>query len=425
MLPNTGFISRICTFILADGKGKRLDPLTRARAKPLVHFGGVFRIIDFTLSNCVNSGLKNASLLTRRKDASLEKYIELTGTSPNGPFSPAQGGSLRCLSPKQGGTCRGSADMIFQNLPILQQERPDVVLLLKADHIYKMDYRKLLRFHAESRADITVAAMDSPRNRTNRSRILQVNSRNDVIRPGENLEHPDVPERGSCRTLASMGIYVFNTAALIKAVVEDRCRINSSHDFARDIIPNSIDSLRVCAYNFSAAAKSMRYWRDIGSIDRYYHSQMELLMVNSPFDPYNDALWPTYAFGGHDHVNSPLTELDMNSALDSAVSRQASLSGACVVQSVISAGVHVGASSEIRSSILLPGVRVGRGARIRKAIIDENAEIPEGSEIGHDPDADRRRFRVTRDGVVIVPANPALTRESYRYPAAGRFLAAH
>jgi glucose-1-phosphate adenylyltransferase len=230
-------------------------------------------------------------------------------------------------------------------------------------------------------------------------------------------EKPDDPKplpKNPNSALVSMGIYVFNTRALVKAVTEDAWRTRSNHDFARDIIPDPIGSMRVCAYDFSATAQSTAsYWRDVGTIDNYYRSQMELLLVNSLFDPYNDALWPTYAFGELTHVNSPLAEVcDASSALDSVVSRHSVISGAHIVQSVISPGVRVEASAEIKSSVLLPGVRVGRGARIRSAVIDENTEIPEGAQIGYDLETDRRHFQVTRCGVVVVPSESCIAASS-------------
>jgi glucose-1-phosphate adenylyltransferase len=204
-----------------------------------------------------------------------------------------------------------------------------------------------------------------------------------------------------------MGIYVFSTRVLINALMEDSFRTSSCHDFGKDIIPRSISRFRVCAYDFTSARESTTYWRDVGTIDSYYRSQMELLLLDSHFDPYKDARWPTYAFGGQDSGMPSLASMHRNSAVDSVVSAHSIISDARICQSVISPGVLVEAAAEVQGAVLLPGVRVGKGARIRRAVIDENAEIPEGAEIGYDLDADRRRYCVTPGGVVVVSTNAA------------------
>jgi glucose-1-phosphate adenylyltransferase len=270
----------------------------------------------------------------------------------------------------------------------------------------------LLRCHADTGADITVAALEYPKAMASRFGLLQVNDRNQVIAFEEKPDRPNPFPIDPRVALVSMGIYVFNTRALVKAVIEDSFRTNSSHDFGRDVIPNSLGSLRVCAYNFSSAAhEPTGYWRDVGTIDAYYRSHMELLLVDSPFDPYNDALWPTYSFGGH--ISQITAGLDRESGVDSVVSPRSTMSGTRVVQSVISPGVRVEDSCEIQSSILLPGVRVGRGAKIRRAVIDEKAEITEGTEIGFDSEADRSRFWVTDSGTVVVSANATFGNQAH------------
>ena len=410
MSSHTGILSRTLTFILAGGNGKRLHPLTRNKPKPLVPFGGVFRIIDFTLSNCVNSNLKKVYVLTHQKHVSLHRYIEQAAGNPDSSFSHERGGSLTCLSPNQSSGYRGTADAVFQNMSVIERERPEFVLILAADHIYKMDYTQLLRHHADCGADLTVAAVEYPRSTAGSLGVLALNSRNEVISFEEKPEDPKPLLKNPGSVLVSMGIYVFSTPALIKAVTEDAWRRSSNHDFGSNIIPDAIGRLRVCAYNFTAAAQSTaRYWRDVGTIDTYYRSQMELLQVNSPFDPYNDALWPTYAFGESNVVNSPLAEVwGPNSMLDSVVSRRSAIFDARVVRSIVSKGVRIETSAQIESAVLLPGVRVGRGARIRRAVIDEYVEIPEDTEIGYDLDMDRRRFQVSRGGIVVIPAEATI-----------------
>jgi glucose-1-phosphate adenylyltransferase len=411
MLSNRGLISQTLTFILAGGNGTRLHPLTKDKAKPLVPFGGVFRIIDFTLSNCVNSNLKSVYLLTQHKQASLHRYVEAVASKPDSPFCDGRG-SLMCLHPKPGSTYGGTADAMFQNLSTINQEKPEFVLILASDQIYQMDYTNLLRRHADSGADVTVAAVEYPRKLSGGFGVLQVNARGEVIAFEEKPQNPKPMPTNPNTALVSMGIYVFNTRALIKAVTEDARRTRSNHDFGANVIPDSIGSLRVSAYDFTTAPNSMpRYWRDVGTLDTYYRSQMELLVVNSPFDPYNDALWPEYAFGELCPSSSLAELIDRHSAADSVVSRSSTISGARIVRSVISRGVHVEPSAEIESSVLLPGVRVGRGARIQQAVIDENVQIPEGTTIGYDREADRHRFRVSAGGVVIVSGETVMPRE--------------
>jgi glucose-1-phosphate adenylyltransferase len=392
--------------MLAGGNGKRLRPLTLNRPKPLVPFCGVFRLIDFTLSNCVNSNLKNVYPLIQHKHASLQQYMETAAANPNGPFCRKQSPSLICLPPKPGRIYAGTADAVFQNIWLLERERPAFVLIVAADHVYKMDYFQLLRFHADSGADLTVAAVEHPKTMANTFGVLQVSPANEVLAFEEKPSDPKPMSANPNVSLVSMGIYVFNTGALIRALIEDGWRTNSDHDFGRNVIPAVIGSLQVCAYNFTAAARNTAsYWRDVGTIENYYQSQMELLLVNSPFDPYNEALSPTYAFGESDHVTSPLGDLcNRNSVLDSVVSRRSTILGARIVRSVISRGVHVETSAEIESSVLLPGVRIGRGARIRRAVIEENAEIPECAEIGYESATDRQQFHVSSGGVVVVPS---------------------
>ena len=404
MLSNTRLIPRTLTFILAGGKGRRLRPLTLTRPKPLVPFCGIFRIIDFTLSNCVNSNLKNVYLLIQRQHASLERYIEAAAANPYGPFCRKQSPSLVCLPPEPGRTYVGTADAVLQNISLLEREAPAFVLILAADHVYKMDYTQLLRSHADSGAELTVAAVEYPKAMASGFGVLQAGPENEVLTFEEKPRDPKPLRTNSNLALVNMGIYVFNTGALIRAVVEDGWRRNSDHDFGKSVIPASIGTLHTCVYNFTSAARATPgYWRDVGTIESYYQSQMELLLMNSPLDPYNDALSPTYAFG-ECNASSPLGGwCERNSALDSIVSREATILGARIVRSVISQGVHIEAPAEIESSILLSGVRVGRGARIRRAVIDENAEIPENAEIGYGSEGNQRLFRVSRGGVVVVP----------------------
>ena len=395
MFSNPGIISRTSAFILACGNGRRLDPLTRNRAKPLVPFGGIFRIIDFTLSNCVNSGLKNLFLLAQHKQSSLCEYVEKVPNS-----------LVECLLPGQGRNFRGTADAVFQNIHRLEGEGRDFVLLLPADQVSKLDYTKLLRWHAESGADITVAATPHPLTAAPLG-MLEVDGENGVTAAGDRNELRRRAGKGKRTLLVSTGIYVFNIRALLKLVIEDAFRTRSSHDFTRDVIPASIASHRVSAYNLASADGLPRYWRDVGTIDAYHRSHMELLLVDSAFDPYNDALWPVYAFGNPHAGISCLRPWSGSWSRDSVVSCGSAISGARLVQSVIGPAARVHESAEVQNSVLLPGVHVGRGARICRAVIEEGTRIPEGMEIGYDRELDSRRFRVTEGGVVMVTAEAA------------------
>jgi glucose-1-phosphate adenylyltransferase len=336
--------------------------------------------------------------------------MDAAAANPSGPFVRKQS-TLKCLSPKPGYRYAGTADAVLQNLWMLEREGPEFVLILSADHAYKMDYTQLLRSHADSGAHLTVAAVEYPKRMATGFGVLEVNSEGEVLAFKEKPDDPKPLPGNPNMALVSMGIYVFETRALVRAVIEDTWKVRSEHDFGRDIIPASIGSLRVHAYNFTAESHSRGgYWRDIGTIDDYYRSQMELLLMDPPFDPYNDALCPTYAFGESNSAAASLVKrYDRNSAVDSVISNHSMIYGARIAQSVISRDVHVGSSADIESSVLLPGVRIGRGARIRRAVIDEDAVIPDGSEIGYSAETDRQQFQVSCGGVVVVPREIDLT----------------
>jgi glucose-1-phosphate adenylyltransferase len=266
-----------------------------------------------------------------------------------------------------------------------------------------MDYTKLLRWHAESGADITVAATPHPPTAAPLG-LVEVNGENGVTAAGGRNELRRRAGKSPRTLLASTGIYVFNIRALVKLVIEDAFRTRSSHDFTRDVIPASIASHRVSAYNLASADGLPCYWRDVGTIDAYHRSHMELLLVDSAFDPYNDALWPMYAFGNPHAGISCLKQWSSSWSRDSVVSCGSAISGARLVQSVIGPAAYIHETAEVHSSVLLPGVHVGRGARIRRAVIEQGTRIPEGMEIGYDRELDNRRFRVTEGGVVMVTA---------------------
>jgi glucose-1-phosphate adenylyltransferase len=350
MHSSAGIASRTTTFVLASEANKRLIPLTSGKVKPLVPFGGLFRIVDFTLSNCDNSGIEHAYIVTGRNSNLMRRYIE----------SASWKTELLCLPPLSPAGYRGTADALYQNLNLFCRNPDGLVLVLPSDHIYKMDYRKLLRFHAAHGGDATVAAIP--------------------------------------RVQSNMGIYVFSVAALRRALLRDAVDSLSSHDLAKDILPQLIQSDRVVAYDFTAQSSDLgSYWREIDSIDSYYRSQMELLVMNSPFDPYTDARWPAYAGG---RVLPPIsTGLE-----DSFISRNSHVSSSAVLKSVIASEVEISGPAHIERSVLMRGVRVGRWVKLRRVIVNEGASIPDGETIGFDIDKDCRRFHVTEGGVVIVQA---------------------
>jgi len=374
------------TFILAGGQGKRLAPFTSGKAKPLVSFGGVFRIIDFTLSNCANSGLERAYILTQYKADSIRSYIESSSWATDFvclPSSPASG-------------YHGTADAVYKNVHLISEGQADYVLILAADHIYKMDYRKLIRFHASHGGDVTVAAAQHPRKLARELGVLDVDDRGQVVDFVEKPEYPRARRPDSSTVLASMGIYVFNAATLRKALLRDAGNFNGSHEFGKDVFPGLIRTDRVFAYDFTGNNGSLgAYWRDVGNLDAYYRAQMELLLLNSTFDPYGDGRWPVCSAGRY----APLA------GIDSVIPSSAVISGAVVQQSVLSPSVLIAPNAEISGSVLMSGVCVGKGAKVRHAIIGEGVVVPDGTRIGCDFVEDRRRFHVTENGVVVVHAS--------------------
>jgi glucose-1-phosphate adenylyltransferase len=399
------------TLILSGGQGERLYPLTRDRAKPAVPFGGIYRIIDFTLSNCLNSELQRLYVLTQYKSFSLDRHIQLGWSS----FFNNQELSryLHILPPQQrtGQTWyQGTADAIYQNIYTLERERPERVLILAGDHIYKMNYAEMIKFHVESKADLTISCIPVPVAEANQLGIAVVDENNRIIgfqeKPKENAA--TIPgDPNTC--LASMGIYVFSTEPLVRRVSQD-ARRDTAHDFGKNIIPEMVkDGMRVFAYPFrDENKKEQAYWRDVGTIDAYYEANMDLTTVTPLFNLY-DENWPirTYReqfppakFVFNEQIGD---ERRIGKALDSIISSGVIISGGTVERSVLSPQVRVNSFSHVSDSILMEGVSIGRRAKVRKAIIDKGVRIPEGTQIGYDLEADRARFTVTGNGVIVVP----------------------
>ncbi|QGJ71311.1 Glucose-1-phosphate adenylyltransferase [Planctomycetales bacterium 10988] len=395
---------RVLAVILAGGKGSRLEPLTRDRAKPAVPFGGSYRIIDFALSNCVNSGLRHILVLTQYKAMSLDRHINLAWR-----FLPRELGEFVDVVPPQQrideNWYSGTADAVYQNIYSIEKYRPDYVLILAGDHIYKMDYAKLIASHQERSADLTIAALPVTMKEAREFGVMEVNAEQRIV---GFEEKPDSPKTipGEDRCLASMGLYVFNARFLFEQLCLDATTENSQHDFGKDIIPSIIDQQRVFAYPFlDENRKTEAYWRDVGTLDAYYEANMDLVSVDPLLNTY-DEHWPLrtylpslppakFVFAG---------EARRGEALDSIVCPGAILSGGMVKRSIVGPATRINSYASVEDSILFDGVDIGRKAKIRRAIIDKGVHIPPGVEIGYNEELDRSRgFTVSEGGIVVIP----------------------
>lgn len=404
---NFSELKQTLTLVLAGGEGSRLYPLTKERAKPAVFFGGIYRIIDFALSNCVNSGLRKIHILTQYRSHSLQRHI-LKAWHLNRP-----GEFLDIVPPQKRGAdtwYRGTADAIFHNIFLLEDERPQLVLILAGDHIYKMNYSKFIEYHLSKGADLTIACVPSPRDKAREYGCVSADSEGRINGFVEKPEDPPgIPGRED-HSFVSMGIYVFSTDELVRAVVAD-AKSDSSHDFGKDIIPQMLsNNKKVYAYSFVDENKNKEaYWRDIGDIDSFFTANMDLCDVDPVFNLY-DKNWPIHT------VSDPLPPSKtvfaqekekghrVGQALDSLVSPGVIISGGRVNHSVLGQEVFIHSFSEINNSILFKGVEVGRGSKIKNAIIDKDVYIPPDTIIGYNLEADRKQFTVSDKGVVIVPS---------------------
>ena len=393
----------VLVIVLAGGAGERLAPLTRDRAKPAVYFGGPYRIIDFVLSNCINSGLRHIFIATQYKSLSLSRHIRQGWTV----VSEELGEFIELLPPqKRVGEhwYQGTADAVYQNLYSVIRENPKYVVVLGGDHVYKMDYQKMIRFHQDTGAEVTLAAIEVPIEDGKRFGIVAVDETERVTGFLEKPQDPPAMPGQPHLTMASMGIYVFDSAVMVKALEEDAAKPDSHHDFGKDIIPALIGQGRTYAYPFyDENKKSAKYWRDIGTIDAYYEAQMDLCQVNPEFNMY-DPEWPlrTYMPQAPPAKFVFAEDWRRGEAQDSLISQGCIVSGSEIRGSILCPNVRVHSFCTIEDSILMPGVRVGRHARIRKAIIDRDVDIPRGALIGFNTEEDRRRHTVSEEGVVVV-----------------------
>ncbi|HZP45015.1 MAG TPA: glucose-1-phosphate adenylyltransferase [Candidatus Binataceae bacterium] len=403
---------RTLALIMAGGQGTRLYPLTRDRAKPAVPFGGKYRIVDFVLSNMVNSGIFSIYVLVQWRSQSLIEHLKdgwQFGRIMHDHFIVPVPAQMRMGE----NWYQGTADAIFQNLNLIDDFKPDLVAVFGADHIYRMDVAQMIDFHVERKAAVTVASLPVTLEEARSFGVLEVNSGLRIVgfeeKPAEPRPMPGAP--GRC--LASMGNYLFDPQTLRSALIEDAQRSDSHHDFGRDLIPNLIERVPVYAYNFMTnrirgdSEENLSYWRDVGTIDSYFEANMDLRDARPQLNLYNH-YWPLRTA----YYNQPPAKFVFSEharrgrALHSIVSEGSIISGGTVINSILGRSVFVHSYSHVEDSVLMDYCDIGRNARVRRAIIDKYVQVPEGDEIGYDLERDRKRFFVTDSGIVVIPKAP-------------------
>lgn len=412
------FVSRLTretlALILAGGRGSRLKHLTLWRAKPSVPFGGKFRIIDFPLSNCINSGIRRVGVLTQYKAHSLIQHVQRGWSFLRGEF----GEFIELLPAQQRietSWYAGTADAVYQNIDIIRQHQPTYVLILAGDHIYKMDYGQMIAYHVESGADMTVGCLEVSTDQARGFGVMAVDSKGRVSEFVEKPEDPpSIPGRPGV-ALASMGIYVFNTAFLFERLFRDADDGRSSHDFGKDIIPGIIDRYRVMAYPFRDEKTELQaYWRDVGTIDSYWQANLELIGVTPELNLY-DSDWPIWTYQEQWPPAKFVFDDDnrRGMAIDSMVSGGCIISGSIVRHSLLFSNVQVREGAQVEDSVVLPSVQVGENCRIRQCVIEKGCHIPPGTVIGEDDEADAHRFFLSPEGVRVV--TPEMLGQLSRY----------
>lgn len=407
-------MQKVLTFIMAGGKGERLWPLTKDRTKPAVPFGGIYRIIDFTISNCINSGLRRVYVLTQYKSASLHRHIRLGWNI----MSSELGEYIELLPAQQRVSTTwylGTADAIYQNYYTVEMEKPDEVLILSGDHVYKMNYYSMIDFHREVDADLTISIVEENKEKAPQLGVVEIDQNGKVIDFQEKPQKPKTVSHHPDKIYVSMGIYVFKNKVLEELLKEDAQKATSNHDFGKDIIPLMVKrGYKVAAYNFiDENKKEAKYWRDIGTIDAYYEANLDLVAVDPVFNLY-DKDWPIRTFQEQYPPAKTVFSGDevtgrVGLVLDSLVASGCIISGGRVQRSILSPNVRLNSFSQIYDSILMEGVNVGRHAKIKGAIVDKDVSIPAGTVIGYDYEEDKKRFFVTDSGVVVVPKGTAIT----------------
>lgn len=392
--------------VLAGGRGSRLKQLTDWRSKPAVPFAGKFRIIDFTLSNCVNSGIRRIGVATQYKAQSLIHHLQRGWSFLDGRLNefidllPAQ---------QQLGEewYKGTADAVFQNLDMLRRHHPKYILVLSGDHVYKMDYGRLLAFHVAEQADMTVACIEVPCAEAGAFGVMSVDENRRVTRFAEKPQEPEAMPGKPDRALASMGVYVFNAGFLFEQLIRDSDDPTSSHDFGKDVIPHVVERYRVFAHDFAESCvgsdEGLPYWRDVGTVDAYWEANMDVIHVTPELNLY-DETWPIWTY----QEQLPPAKFIFDDedrrgmAVDSMVSGACIISGALVRRSLLFSNVRVEDRSVVEDSVILPKVHIGRNVTIRRAVVDKRCRIPDGTKIGVDRAEDARRFHVTAKGITLV-----------------------
>ncbi len=405
---NHRFVSRLTrntlALVLAGGRGSRLKALTDWRAKPAVPFGGKFRIIDFPLSNCINSGIRQISVVTQYKSHSLIRHIQKGWGFLRGEF----GEFIELMPAAQQGSddswYEGTADAVFQNFNIIRSHKPKFILILAGDHIYKMDYGPMIAEHVDNKASMTVGCIEVPIDTARSLGVMSVDENGRIVRFAEKPDQPESIPNVPNRALASMGIYVFDAEFLYEQLRHDSQLSNSSHDFGKDIIPSLIHKHRVFAHRFQDVQEGEEnYWRDVGTVDAFWEANMDLISVTPLLNLY-DKNWPIWTY----QEQSPPAKFVFNDddrrgmAIDSMVSGGCLISGSKIANSLLFSNVKLNSYSLLRQAVVLPDVEIGRHCKIRKAVIDKSCSIPENTVIGEDPEEDAKRFYRSENGVVLV-----------------------
>jgi glucose-1-phosphate adenylyltransferase len=404
----------VLAIVLAGGRGSRLEPLTRDRAKPAVPFGGIYRIIDFTLSNCINSDLRKVLVLTQYKAVSLNRHLD-----QGWKFLCRELGEYIELIPPQQRIAemwyQGTADAIYQNVYTIEKAAPRDTLILAGDHIYKMNYARMIDYHRDNKADLTIACLPVRRSQAREFGVMGIDADHRVVNFMEKPKDPPGMADQPDMALGSMGIYVFNTDVMYELLFQDAAKKETSnHDFGRDIIPAMIaGGSRVFAYPFrDENRKKAAYWRDVGTLDAYYQTTMDLIQIDPILNLY-DQDWPIHTYQPpYPPPKFVHTEGDRRgAAFNSIVCQGAIISGGQVYRSIVSPGVRINSYALVEDSILFDGVVVGRRARVRRAIVDKDVRIPSNFEIGWNRDADLARgYTVTDDGIIVVAKGEDLER---------------
>ncbi len=408
--------SQVLVMILAGGEGKRLYPLTLDRAKPAVPFGGRYRIIDIVLSNFVNSGLARIKILTQYKSASLEEHIARVWR-----LSPILDQYIEAIPAQQRtgkSWFKGSADAVWQCQHVITDESPKLVCIFGGDHIYKMDVRQMINFHVKQNAEATVAVIPVAKKDASQFGVIEVDAEGRIVGFHEKVADPPGMLGNPDMCLASMGNYVFNAPSLMTELAADAPLDDSKHDFGHDILPRMVkEGMPIYAYDFATNLVpgedeyNRGYWRDIGNVEAYFEAQMDLISIHPNFNLYN-MLWPIRTGATHDppakFVFRDEAQARVGIATDSMVSHGCIISGGRIHKSVLSVGCRVNSFTEVEESVLFERVKIGRNARLKRCIVDKDVEIPNGDQIGYDIEADRRRFFVTDNGIVVIPKRAKL-----------------